>query len=128
MKHSVLILVLLAAVLPVTLTAVAADIAVGSKTAPTGQLDPSLRNEVTAAIDRSLTWLATKQRKDGAWSNDMFPARSWRQRWRRRAVYRPPDADRVDDAAPETVGFLHPRPLGLEGVPLDRLPAVHARR
>ncbi|MBT3296977.1 MAG: terpene cyclase/mutase family protein [Verrucomicrobia bacterium] len=74
MKHSALLIILLTAVLPVTLTAVAADINVASKTAPTGQLDPSLRNEVTAAIDRSLTWLATKQRADGAWSNNMFPA------------------------------------------------------
>jgi squalene-hopene/tetraprenyl-beta-curcumene cyclase len=45
-----------------------------SKYSPTGQLDPSLRNEVTAAIDRGLSWLATKQRKDGAWSNKQFPA------------------------------------------------------
>jgi squalene-hopene/tetraprenyl-beta-curcumene cyclase len=42
--------------------------------APTGQLDTSLRNEVHAAIDRGLSWLAAKQRDEGAWSNNRFPA------------------------------------------------------
>ncbi|MFC1498510.1 prenyltransferase/squalene oxidase repeat-containing protein [Verrucomicrobiota bacterium] len=41
---------------------------------PAGILDPSLANEVNAAIDRSLDWLADKQKKDGSWSNGDFPA------------------------------------------------------
>lgn len=46
---------------------------VSSKT-PSGTLDRSLRNEVDAAIGRSINWLAATQKPNGAWSNDAFPA------------------------------------------------------
>ena len=39
-----------------------------------GGLDKSLRNEVNAAIDRSLDWLVANQKPDGSWSNGNFPA------------------------------------------------------
>jgi len=39
-----------------------------------GTLDKSLANEVNAAIDRSLDWLAANQKEDGSWSNGNFPA------------------------------------------------------
>lgn len=39
-----------------------------------GPLDPSLRNEAKAAIDRGVKWLAAKQQEDGYWSNQDFPA------------------------------------------------------
>jgi len=74
MKHSVLTLTLILCLTVPLHDAAAADVDVVSKYAPTGQLDTSLRNEVNAAIDRGLSWLATKQRDDGAWSNNMFPA------------------------------------------------------
>lgn len=41
---------------------------------PVGKLDISLQNEVDAAIDRGLDWLAAHQKKDGSWSNGTFPA------------------------------------------------------
>jgi squalene-hopene/tetraprenyl-beta-curcumene cyclase len=41
---------------------------------PAGTLDPSLQNEVNAAINRSLNWLAANQKPNGSWSNDSFPA------------------------------------------------------
>jgi squalene-hopene/tetraprenyl-beta-curcumene cyclase len=41
---------------------------------PAGGLSPSLGNEVDAAIDRGLTWLAANQKPDGSWSNGDFPA------------------------------------------------------
>lgn len=39
-----------------------------------GTLDRSLANEVDAAVNRGLAWLASRQRDNGAWSNDQFPA------------------------------------------------------
>ena len=41
---------------------------------PAGTLDQSLLNEVNAAIDRGLEWLAAKQNADGSWSDSNFPA------------------------------------------------------
>ncbi len=43
---------------------------------PPGLLDTSLRNEVNAAIDRGLDWLAQQQKPDGSWSNSDFPGLS----------------------------------------------------
>ena len=45
---------------------------VASDDAP-GALHESLRNEVDAAIDRGLDWLAAQQKEDGSWSNRTFP-------------------------------------------------------
>jgi len=45
-----------------------------SSSQPPGTIHASLRNEVDAAIDRALDWLATKQKEDGSWSNGSFPA------------------------------------------------------
>ncbi len=39
-----------------------------------GALDESLQQEITAAINRGLDWLAAKQKPDGSWSNSDFPA------------------------------------------------------
>ncbi len=39
-----------------------------------GTLGLSLQNEVDAAIERGLDWLAAHQREDGSWSNPRFPA------------------------------------------------------
>jgi squalene-hopene/tetraprenyl-beta-curcumene cyclase len=41
---------------------------------PGGQLDTSLANEVNAAVNRGLDWLAAAQNPDGYWSNPKFPA------------------------------------------------------
>ncbi|NQT91173.1 MAG: terpene cyclase/mutase family protein [Lentisphaerae bacterium] len=40
----------------------------------TGGVDESLANEVNAALDRALDWLAAAQKEDGSWSNGSFPA------------------------------------------------------
>jgi len=40
----------------------------------TGGIDESLANEVNAALDRALDWLAAAQKEDGSWSNSSFPA------------------------------------------------------
>jgi len=45
-----------------------------SSTQPAGTLDPSLANEVKAAINRSMDWLVTQQKEDGSWSDPKFPA------------------------------------------------------
>jgi squalene-hopene/tetraprenyl-beta-curcumene cyclase len=45
-----------------------------SATQPAGTIGVSLRNEVNAAIDRSLDWLAAQQKDNGSWSNEQFPA------------------------------------------------------
>ena len=39
-----------------------------------GPLHESLQREVDAAIDRGLDWLAEKQKENGSWSNEKFPA------------------------------------------------------
>lgn len=41
---------------------------------PAGTLSLSVQNEVDAAIDRGLDWLAAQQKEDGSWSNETFPA------------------------------------------------------
>lgn len=41
---------------------------------PAGSVSPSVRQEIRAAIDRSLDWLAARQQPGGAWSNTNFPA------------------------------------------------------
>ncbi len=45
-----------------------------SSARPPGKLTPSVANEVNAAINRSLDWLASNQKEDGSWSNGDFPA------------------------------------------------------
>ena len=45
-----------------------------SSVQPPGTLDTSLANEVTAAVNRSLDWLAAQQKDDGSWSNGSYPA------------------------------------------------------
>jgi squalene-hopene/tetraprenyl-beta-curcumene cyclase len=50
------------------------DVKLVTSQQPAGTLDLSLRNEVKAAINRGLDWLAAKQAKDGSWSNPDFPA------------------------------------------------------
>lgn len=53
-----------------------ADVAIPltSSKQPPGTIDPSLANEVNAAINRGLDWLAAHQKQDGSWSNGNFPA------------------------------------------------------
>lgn len=41
---------------------------------PRGTLDISLRNEVNAAVGRSMDWLAARQKENGSWSNEKYPA------------------------------------------------------
>lgn len=51
-----------------------AEISINSSTQPAGTLPVSVANEVNAAIDRGLDWLAAQQKEDGSWSNKSFPA------------------------------------------------------
>ncbi len=74
MKHSTLVAACILSLAAPLYSTPAAEVNIISKDAAIGQLDPSLRNEVTAAIDRGLRWLSARQREDGAWSNHMFPA------------------------------------------------------
>ena len=41
---------------------------------PAGVLDLSLANEAGAAVKRGLDWMAAKQKENGSWSNEDFPA------------------------------------------------------
>lgn len=41
---------------------------------PANALGTSVENEVRAAIDRSLDWLAANQKENGSWSNSDYPA------------------------------------------------------
>jgi len=45
-----------------------------SSVQPAGTMDTSLANEVKAALNRSLDWLASKQNEDGSWSDNNYPA------------------------------------------------------
>ena len=38
------------------------------------EMEQTLTNEINSAIDRALDWLAVRQREDGTWSNQQFPA------------------------------------------------------
>jgi len=49
-------------------------VVVTSSAQPLGSLDPSLANEVRAAINRAADWLAARQQPCGAWSDTNFPA------------------------------------------------------
>ncbi len=88
MKKSSAVIPCLVAVLIVSLGAIAAfgqesaardkekgqKIKLTSKAQVPGALDPSIANEVKAAIDRGLNWLAANQNADGSWSETNFPA------------------------------------------------------
>ena len=50
------------------------SVALISSKQPPGTIHRSLANEVDAAIDRGLGWLAALQNEHGAWSNTNFPA------------------------------------------------------
>jgi squalene-hopene/tetraprenyl-beta-curcumene cyclase len=65
--------------------------AMTSVQAAAGTLSPSLANEVKAAVDRGLSWLAANQKENGAWSNPDFPALTALPLW---AVARSGDASR----------------------------------
>ena len=45
------------------------------------EISESLRQETVAAIDRGISWLISKQHKDGSWSNNNFPALSALSLW-----------------------------------------------
>jgi squalene-hopene/tetraprenyl-beta-curcumene cyclase len=63
----------LAATIPAVSAAEPKVVALTSSEAPS-TLDPSLANEVRAAINRGVDWLVSQQRADGSWSNPKFPA------------------------------------------------------
>lgn len=77
-----------------------ADILVPASSA--SMLDVSLQNEIHAAIDRSLDWLAANQKEDGSWSNSSFPALTALPTW---AFARSTHAKK-DTAMPKAVAFL----------------------
>ena len=58
----------------INVLAAEAPVTLSSPEQPAGRLDESLANEVEAAIDRGLDWLAANQKEDGSWSNAGFPA------------------------------------------------------
>ncbi|MDI6774992.1 MAG: terpene cyclase/mutase family protein [Verrucomicrobiota bacterium] len=51
-----------------------ASVTLVSSAQPAAVLDVSLRNEVVAAVNRALDWLAAQQNPNGSWSNENFPA------------------------------------------------------
>ncbi|MBM4144207.1 MAG: terpene cyclase/mutase family protein [Lentisphaerae bacterium] len=51
-----------------------AETGMTSSLQPAGTIPLSLANEVDAAINRSLEWLAARQNEDGSWSDANFPA------------------------------------------------------
>ncbi len=62
----------------------------------------SLQHEVNAAIDRSLDWLASQQKPNGAWSNEQFPALTALPAW---AFIRSAHGRRAD-TVPQALAFL----------------------
>lgn len=50
------------------------DMGLTSSLQPAGTIPLSLANEVDAAVERALDWLAANQKEDGSWSNGKFPA------------------------------------------------------
>jgi squalene-hopene/tetraprenyl-beta-curcumene cyclase len=59
---------------PAPAAAGAKPVTLPSSEQPAGTLGVSLRNEVNAAMDRALDWLAAQQSPNGSWSNTNFPA------------------------------------------------------
>lgn len=52
----------------------APEVKLVSSTPVAGALDPSLQNEVKAAMFKGLDWLAAQQKADGSWGDGNFPA------------------------------------------------------
>jgi len=50
------------------------DIGIVSSMQPAGTVHLSLANEIDAAVERGLDWLAAHQKEDGSWSNGEYPA------------------------------------------------------
>ncbi|MGQ9660920.1 MAG: prenyltransferase/squalene oxidase repeat-containing protein [Kiritimatiellia bacterium] len=73
-SKNVIALLLMAAVLPSLGIAQEGVVKIQGTTPSAVTLDLSLRNEVYAAIDRGLNFLAANQKPDGSWSNGDFPA------------------------------------------------------
>ena len=71
-------------------------------------LDPSLKNEAEAAIDRGLDFLATKQNDDGSWSNSDFPALTGLALWAFARSNHPEKATVVAKATTFITGKIQP--------------------
>jgi squalene-hopene/tetraprenyl-beta-curcumene cyclase len=73
-----------------------------------GRVDISLRNEAEAALNRGFKWLAARQKENGAWSNEDFPALTglplWALAMRRAPEYKP----RVDKAVEFLMAHVQP--------------------
>jgi squalene-hopene/tetraprenyl-beta-curcumene cyclase len=67
----------------------------------------SLQNEVNAAIDRGLDWMAAKQSEDGSWSNGDFPALTALPLWAFARAEHPRKAEVVDAAVNYILSCVH---------------------
>lgn len=74
MRRTLSILMIFALLSSISVGASERSLSVVSPAPETGMLGKSLSNEVRAAIDRGLDWLAANQKENGAWSNEDFPA------------------------------------------------------
>lgn len=91
--------------------AMASRLCVGAESStptPTPALPDAVRQQADAAAARGLDWLAAKQRKNGSWSNESYPALTAFGLWAFARSQHPARTDICARAAAFVAGFAQP--------------------
>ena len=79
-----------------------------SRSSEPPEMEQTLTNEINSAIDRALDWLAERQREDGTWSNQQFPALTALPAWTFIRSDHPQRDNIVSNAIQSILGNLQP--------------------